>query len=113
MGLATAEPLPQHLAALAKANLVRCTAALAKREIAAGRLSIEEAFDDPRLAPELIGRIIRAQTRWGVGRTQKAIRRAGLSPGAERKRLGDLTERQKTRLLVCIADPDRDFFGIR
>jgi hypothetical protein len=94
---ASAEPAPQHIQALERANLVRLARAELKRSIARGAV---EAFEVVRDCPwetesMTIAELLTSQRRWGRTRARKFLLPLALS---ENKRLGTLTSRQRLLL---------------
>jgi hypothetical protein len=90
---------PQHLRALAYANRVRLARAALKRAIGAGEAC---AADVVRSCPweaesMTLLELLTSQRRWGRTRARKLLAAAGLY---ENKRLGTLTERQRTILAL-------------
>ena len=91
--------LESSMRGLAAANAVRIAGAQAKREIAAGTLSIADALTDPRCAAVPIGRLLASQWRWGEDRTERALR--VIRVGSWR-RTDSLTDRQRAVLAALI-----------
>lgn len=91
--------MQQRLDAIAKANVVRLAGVDVKREIAAGVLSVGDALLDPRATSVTLFDLLRAQWRWGPDRSRRTLGRLDLHP---RKRVGDLTDRQRELIAgVC------------
>lgn len=95
-----APPEPQHMVALAEANRVRLAGAVLRREVAAGDLSIAEALVDERAATMTVVRLLAAQSRWGKHRAELLCAQV---PVSSTKRVGELTERQRDRIVVFAA----------
>lgn len=92
MSTATIET-PQHMQALALANKVRTAHQELRAEVGAGKLTVAEAMADKRAAGHFtIGKLLRAQTRWGPTRARKLLYRLAIPEG---KRVESLTERQR------------------
>lgn len=91
--------VPRHMRHLAIANETRFAISAVKREIAASRLTIAEALDDPRAQRLTIFDLFKAQRRWGPRTTRRALEdigcRLGCPPLPELKRVRDLTDRQR------------------
>lgn len=89
--------VPQHLAALHRANEVRLARAQLKRDVAAGEVSIPYILAEvPSYAEGMpVDDLIMAQRRWGRTRTRKVLSSLALAEG---KHLGTLTERQRRAL---------------
>jgi hypothetical protein len=88
---------PQHMQALQRANLVRLARAELKRSIGRGE---REAADVVRECPwetesMTIAELLTSQRRWGRTRARKFLAPLSLN---ENKRLGTLTQRQRTML---------------
>lgn len=110
MAIRGSRDLTQPMEALAKGNRVRREGAEAKREIRAGTLSVVDAFEDPRLARESVGRVLCAQRYWGKTRTMALLGRVRPDPfGLDDKRVEDLPPRTLRRILECLQDPELDF----
>src|SRR6266498_1825867 len=84
----------QCMQALARANEVRLARAALKRDISAGRRSVNVVvLDSPWEAESMsLSELLCSQRRWGRARSRKLLASATLSEG---KRLGTLTERQR------------------
>lgn len=92
MSVATAS---QRELALAHANEVRQAMAAVKRDVAAG-LPFAEALEDERAQSLQIGVLLLSLPRWGTVRMRKTLAHLLIN---EHRRVRDLTENQKTRLL--------------
>lgn len=95
---ATIEPVaPQHLAALARANLVRLARAGLKRRIAEGELSVVGVLMDPpwEAAGMTVSDLLTSQRRWGATRCRKLLNPLHIT---ETRTVGSLTERQRRAL---------------
>ena len=90
---------PQHMEALERANEIRLAQSELKRELAAGRISLEAALSDPRSQGSFpVHRLLRAIHGFGP----HAIRRVLLQPGIpESRRVDALTERQRIHLVAA------------
>lgn len=88
---------PQHMQALARANVKRLKQAAVKRELKAGSALATEVIEDP--PPELdtmaIADLLRAQARWGNVRVRKFLNYLAIS---EHRTLAQLTPRQRELL---------------
>lgn len=85
--------MPQHMQALEMANRIRFAQANALRQVRAGQSIREVLFSDaPEYQSIAIGRLLRAQNRWGYTRTNKLLRRLVIN---ENRPLRKLTSRQK------------------
>lgn len=88
---------PQHMQALARANVKRLKRAAVRRELKAGSASATEVIKDP--PPELdtmtIADLLRAQDRWGMVRVRKFLTYLTIS---EHRTLNQLTPRQRELL---------------
>ncbi|MFM8889836.1 MAG: hypothetical protein ACKOGM_07670 [Solirubrobacterales bacterium] len=89
---------PQHLRALARANEVRLARAALKRSVASRETRVVEVISEVPWEAETmnLSELLTAQPRWGRTRTRKLLGSLGLS---ENKRIGTLTERQRTLLV--------------
>lgn len=85
------DPIEQRRAALLRANAVRLAAAQAKRDLAAGRLTLAEALRRPELGGASVAPIVRAVPKVGQVKATLALRAANVRPAA---RVNDLTPRQ-------------------
>ena len=94
----SAAALPQHLRALARANEVRLARAALKRSVASRETGVVEVISEVPWEAETmnLSELLTAQPRWGRTRTRKLLGSLGLS---ENKRIGTLTERQRTLLV--------------
>ena len=94
---------PQHLRALARANEVRLARAALKRSVGARETSVTEVIEEVPWEAETmtLSELLTAQPRWGRTRTRKLLGSLGLS---ENKRLGTLTERQRSLLVERLGD---------
>lgn len=91
---------PQHLQALERANEIRFRFADLLRDLAAARLTIEQALQDPRGEGKLtIERLLRAQRFYGPNKTREILNRAGVREG---KYVSELTDRQRAQILRAI-----------
>lgn len=90
-----ADPTPQHIAALRRANRIRAYRAEVKRAIAEGRLAVSDVFDDEDMAAMPLLEALLAQHRWGLHRAQRLMRDVGIG---ETVKVGRLTERQRGEL---------------
>lgn len=95
MAPTTAEPIPQHLAALERANTLRVAGAAVRREIKRGELSLDQAITDPRAGVLTVFDLVAAQQRWGTARTAKALAALRVR---ETKRVRELTVRQRAMI---------------
>jgi hypothetical protein len=93
--------LPQHMAALARANEVRLARAQLKREIGSGKRAILEVIREcPWEAESMsVSELLCSQRRWGRARSRKLINSLQLS---ESKRLGTFTQRQRDLLAAAL-----------
>jgi hypothetical protein len=90
------DPVAQRLEALEDANRARLAAAEARRELAAGTLTLEDALDDPRCAPTPLHRVLAARRGWGPYRTERLGRDLRINPG---RRVDSLTDNEKARIV--------------
>ncbi|HEV2075550.1 MAG TPA: hypothetical protein VGR10_04880 [Thermoleophilaceae bacterium] len=99
---ATAAAAPQHLLALEHANRVRLARADLKRRIGAGSLTAAAVLADP--PPEVqsmsISELLMSQRRWGRARCRRLLVPLGIP---ENKRVGTLTDRQRSVLSALLA----------
>lgn len=93
--------LPQHMAALARANKVRLARAQLKREIGSGQRGILEVIREcPWEADSMsVSELLCSQRRWGRARSRKLINSLQLS---ESKRLETFTQRQRDLLAAAL-----------
>jgi hypothetical protein len=99
---ATAVAAPQHLRALEHANRIRLARADLKRKVGAGRVSAAELISEP--PPELgsmsISELLMSQRRWGRARCRRLLVSLGVQ---ENKRIGTLTERQRSAVCALLS----------
>jgi hypothetical protein len=92
---------PQHLRALARANRVRLARAELKRaigraEVDAGEVILECPWEAESMT---LAELLTSQRRWGRTRSRKLLQSLALS---ENKKLGTLTQRQRTLLATAL-----------
>lgn len=92
-------PLPQNLAALAKANEIRETRARLLRELAAGQLTITDLLHEPSMATCTVYRMLVTQRYWGPGRATRTLNSIHMTTALT---VGNLTNRQQPLLLEAI-----------
>lgn len=94
--------LPQHMAALERANEVRLARAQLKRRIAAGEITVDQVLADvPEEARSMaVSELLRAQRRWGRKRAAKLLRTTVMI--SENRQLERLTARQRTELAEAV-----------
>ncbi len=92
-------PPAQHMVALERANKIRLARAEIKRSIGRGDVSICDVIRDCPWEMESIAlaELLTSQRRWGRTRARKLLQAVALS---ENKRLGTLTPRQRSLLIV-------------
>lgn len=91
--------MPQNMQALARANEIRLGRAKLKRDIKSGRLAVTDVIANPP-EPALtmpVMDLLCAQYQWARARSLRTLQDVGVM--SERRRIGDLTERQR-RILV-------------
>jgi hypothetical protein len=93
---------PQHLKALERANRVRLARAALKRQVAAGERSAAEVImASPWEAESMsVSELLMSQRRWGRTRCRRVLTTLGLP---ENKRIGTMTERQRTALAAILS----------
>jgi hypothetical protein len=91
--------IPQHMAALGKANRTRLARAALKAQIFAGERTVADILRDipPEAETMTVFRLLVAQDRWGRVRALRCLRQLGLPEG---KQLRALTIRQREALDV-------------
>lgn len=94
-----ASALPQHMAALNKANSIRLERAAIKREIGRGERDITDVLEHVPWCCETmrVSELVGAQHRWGRHRTRKLLGHLAIG---ENRALGDLTLRQRALLIA-------------
>ena len=92
---------PQHMQALQRANEVRLARAELKRKIGEGRITVDEVIlTCPWEAASMtIAELLTSQRRWGTARCSKFLAGIGMP---ETKKVGSMTERQRTVLRALI-----------
>lgn len=98
---ATAVAAPQHLRALERANRVRLARADLKRKIGTGEAAVADVVNSPPWHVEgmSISELLMSQRRWGRARCRRLLLSLGIP---ENKRIGTLTERQRTALTALL-----------
>ena len=98
---AAAVDVPQHMAALARANRVRLARAELKRAIARGEADPARVIEESSWETEnmSLAELLTSQRRWGRTRARKLLQNLGLS---ENKRIGTLTPRQRSLLASAL-----------
>jgi hypothetical protein len=93
---------PQHLRALERANEVRLARASLKRRIGTGEIAVSHVLlTRPWEADTMeVCDLLLSQRRWGLMRARKAL---ATIPIPENKRVGALTDRQRTALAHKLA----------
>src|SRR3954470_16988314 len=94
----------QHMDALNRANTVRAAAALLKRRLAAGELTLQQALTDPDADPVPVGRLLEALPRYGVHKTEAVLKQVQVSA---HRRVRDLTPRQRALIAEIAANRPR------
>jgi hypothetical protein len=99
---ATAVAAPQHLRALEHANRVRLARASLKRDIASGQTTAAQVvLDLPWEVDSMsVSELLMSQRRWGRARCRRLLLSLGIP---ENKRLGTMTDRQRTALAALLA----------
>lgn len=92
--------LPQHMAALERANRVRIRRAEIKRQLSAGVRTLESALADEACATARVTDLLLALNRLGPVKCGKLLAELRLSPN---KLAGALTDRQRGALLARVA----------
>jgi hypothetical protein len=94
---------PQHMQALERANRVRLARAELKRSIARGEVEASSVVRECPWETEsmTLAELLTSQRRWGRTRARKFLVAVALS---ENKRLGTLTERQRSLLSTALAE---------
>jgi hypothetical protein len=94
---ATLTPDAHRFRALARANEIRMARAELKRRIAEGEIDAADVILDRPFAALSwpVGELLMSQRGWGATRCRRFLARSNIS---ERKRIGDLTERQRHML---------------
>lgn len=98
--MTTVEAVPQHLAALERANEIRFARAQVKRDVKAGVLSVVNALELECCETMTLLELLRAQRSWGPGRARRLLAEI---PVSESKRIGMLTERQRAVVAGLLA----------
>lgn len=94
------ERVSQREESLALANTIRIAAAVVRRQVEAGELTLDEALEHPDAQATKVGRLVVAVPRVGVKKTHRLLRDAGIMSGDRRVR--DLTARQRTALVEAL-----------
>lgn len=93
---------PQHLRALEHANRVRLARAHLKRQIAAGDVEVESVVSELPWEVESmsVSELLMSQRRWGRARCRRLLLSLGIP---ENKKIGTMTERQRSALCGLLA----------
>ena len=90
----------QRLSALARANDVRRAISEIRGEINRGELDVADALRDPRAQRMIVYDVLRARRRYGPRIARKILDQLQIS---ERRRVGELTDRQRTAIAQRLA----------
>lgn len=101
MAAMTDGPLPQHMRALAKANVVRLAHAELKRELKRGELTLEDAMKDERAESIAVFDLLMSQHRWGRWRTRRLLGQLSIR---DNKQVRELTARQRQAVLDAVKE---------
>lgn len=87
----------QHMEALEQANRVRLARAETKLKIRTGRLDVSDVVREVSWEMEtiMVHELLRSQQRWGMTRSRRVLSKLAIH---ERKKLGNLTLRQREAL---------------
>jgi hypothetical protein len=88
----------QRLAALARANEIRSQRAQLKRDLKAGRVSIQQLLDEPPayLGTAKVSDMLLAVPKYGRVKVNKILHNCRISPS---KTIGGLSDRQRAELV--------------
>ncbi len=102
----SAQPPPQHMRALARANQVRLARAELKRRVAGEHVSVSEVIlGCPWEAHSMaVADLLMSQHRWGQTRCRRFLTQI---PMSEKKTIGSLTERQRRTLAAMLVPAER------
>lgn len=92
--------IPQHLIALEHANEIRFARARLRAGLAAGTVTVAGALDAECAQTMTLIDLLMSQHRWGRQRALRALGHVGAV--SERRRIGDLTDRQRGLLLLAL-----------
>lgn len=87
----------QRMEALLKANEIRVHMANERKRLKAGTTTLDDVLGDPRCGSMYVAQALQAIPRFGPGKADRVMRRAGVSPS---KRIGGLTDRQRTAIIA-------------
>jgi hypothetical protein len=102
MSAITPERSPnQRLAALARANEIRSQRAQLKRDLKAGRISIQQLLGEPPtyLETAKVSDMLLAVPKYGRVKVNKILHNCRISPS---KTIGGLSERQRAELVTLL-----------
>jgi hypothetical protein len=104
--IATIDPGPQYMQALAKANEVRLARAGLKRRVSDGEINAAEVILGNFWEAEnmTISDLLLSQRRWGHTRCRKLLMQV---PMSENKTIGSMTDRQRQALAHLLEQPAR------
>lgn len=103
--ITSTEQVPQHMAALAKANEIRIARKELKERLDAREITVSDVLDVDKELPGYLAKVtlydlLRWQHRVGHHRAKQTCQRLGISPS---RRLRDLTLGQRTRICSITA----------
>lgn len=87
----------QRMQSLQYANDVRLHMVEQRKQLKAGLTTLDSVLDDPRCASMYVVQALKAVPRFGTGKADRVMRRAGVVPS---KRIGGLTDRQRTAIIA-------------
>lgn len=93
------EAVPQHISALERANLIRFARADVKRDLRAKRTTVAECLDLECVQTMPLISLLSAQWHWGHVRARKVL---VALPCSDALRVGQLTDRQRDRLVMLL-----------
>jgi hypothetical protein len=99
MATVAAPEKPQHMVALELANDARSGAARVRREVKAGRMTLQQAVADPDSGPLQALTLVMELPRWGRESGRRALRAAGVP---DTKRVRDFTDRQRAAIVTQV-----------
>lgn len=92
----------QREQALDRANRVRLGMADLKRDVKAGRVTLDDAVALPACQPMRVYDLLRALPAWGPSKASTVLRELGVA--SPTRRVGELTPRQLDLMLDVVAD---------
>lgn len=100
----TTEPIPQHMAALRRANAIRCERADLKRDVRMGVVDVRDLLREPPAVLAAgqgvtVTELLTWQPRWGIARSRKLLGPLHVGPFVKPHDLSRVRREQVARRL--------------